>query len=120
MGVDWRDKTLTRVNASQEEVQKRKKKNRPGQVLFEVELPFLTLLRAAADARGMSSTGYARRAIAAFISKDLDIPFPEITKHFSSPFKAGEMLRRTNEKGVREKIGKTFDDGEGYGSWEVK
>ena len=116
----WQDRVKATNYADQTEKQKRKRKNRPGQVLIECELPFLTMLRAAATSRGMSSVGYARRAIAAFISHDLGIEFTEVTRNFPAPFRHGEALDPNNPNGVHMKRGLTVDDGQGYGDWKVK
>lgn len=116
----WQERVKSTLNESQAATQKRKKKSRAAMIPLDCDVPFLVMLRQAAESRGMSSSGYARRAVAAFISKDLGIPFPEITKYVSAPYRAGEMLKPDNENGVHMKPGKTFDNGEGFGEWEVK
>lgn len=72
---------------------------------------FITLLRKAALHRGMNSAAYARRAMAAFIAKDLEIPFEDVCNTCPTP-------------GPQKRSGVGFvwprDDGTGYGNWEVK
>lgn len=116
----WQDRTKGRVNSSQGEAMRRNKKKRPGQVLLEVDLPFIMLLRQAADSRGMTSAAYCRRAVAAFVAKDLSMPYPEVTQHFATPMRVGEMLHPDNKDGIHLKKGKTVDDGTGFGTWSVQ
>lgn len=72
---------------------------------------FIILLRKAAATRGMNVAAYARRAIAAFVAVDLDMPFEEVCNTCPTP-------------GPQKRAGVGFvwprDDGEGYGNWEVK
>lgn len=116
----WEERTKTRVNEAQAATQKRKGRRRAANILLEFDLPFLTLLRQAAETRGMSSAGYARRAVAAFIAKDLGMDFPEVTQHFSAPHRPGEVLSPTGKRTVHMKPGGTSDDGTGHGNWQVR
>lgn len=115
----WQDRTKSRVNASQSEALRRKKKKRPAQTLLETDLPFVTMMRQAADSRGMTSAAYARRAVAAFVAHDLNVPFKEVTQHFAAPMPVGEMIRPDNPDGIHRKEGKTVDNGQGFGDWTV-
>jgi hypothetical protein len=116
---DWADRTRARVNEQQAAKQKKARRTRPANILLEFKIPFLALLRAAADSRGMSSAGYARRAVAAFVAKDLGLPFEEITANFSAPHMRGEVLKRDPGE-FRKAAGATEDDGKGYGDWRVR
>lgn len=66
----------------------------------------LSLLREAARARGMSPTGYARRAIYAMACFDLEIPVKEA--FLRDP-------RVTRETG----LGVVDPDGTGFGPWQI-
>lgn len=72
---------------------------------------FIILLRKAAAIRGMNVAAYARRAIAAFIAVDLEMPFEDVCNTCPTP-------------GPQKRSGVGFvwprDDGQGYGNWEVK
>jgi hypothetical protein len=72
---------------------------------------FIILLRKAAASRGMNNAAYARRAIAAFIAADLQMPFEDVCNTCPTP-------------GQQERARRGFvwprDDGQGYGEWEVK
>lgn len=71
---------------------------------------FIALLRKAALRRGMNNAAYARRAMAAFIAQDLQMPFEEVCNTCPTP-------------GPQKRSGRGFvwprDDGKGYGNWEV-
>lgn len=116
---DWEDRLKQRVNETQAAKQKKARRTRPANILLEFKLPFLTALRAAADSRGMSSAGYARRAVAAFVAKDLDLPFEQLTRNFSAPHMRGEVLKRAPGE-FRKAAGETEDDGKGFGDWVVR
>lgn len=73
---------------------------------------FKVLLDAAAEMRDMSLTGYARRAVAAFIAHDLGIPFEDVAKHAAQPNNYGS----TNRRGP---IKTTHDNGRGHGDWRI-
>lgn len=72
---------------------------------------FTELLRKAARRRGLSGAAYARRAIAAFIAEDLQVPFEDVCQTFPSP---------KPEKFTGFGVIWPRDDGQGYGNWEVK
>lgn len=78
---------------------------------MRVSREFTDLLRKAARRRGMNNAAYARRAIAAFIAEDLQIPFEDVCQGFPSPKAEGSTG-----------VGVIWprDDGQGYGNWEVK
>lgn len=115
---DWEERLRERVERTQAEKQKKARRTRPANILLEFAIPFLTALREAADSRGMSSAGYARRAVAAFVARDLGVPFESLTQHFSAPHRRGEVLKRDPGE-FRKAEGQTTDDGKGFGSWEV-
>lgn len=113
----WEAKTKERVRQSEADRMKTNKAKRDVQLRLEWDLEMQMLLRIAAERRGLPNTAYARRAIAAFIASDLDLPFEEVCGFFSAPFKPGQMFKADDENTRRETRGKTKDDGQGYGSW---
>lgn len=115
----WEARTNERVRQSEADRMRKNKAKRDVQARLEWDLEMQILLRLAAEKRGMPTTAYARRAIAAFVASDLDLPFEEVCGLFAAPFKPGEMLRADVPNSRRETRGKTRDDGKGYGSWAV-
>lgn len=118
---DWRE-TVTRGVMTAE-----RKRRRP-LMAFNVDIGLRLMLGAAAELRGMSASAYARRAICAFIAKDLGLPFASVTKFCPSV----EDPENLTAKGAKAKLTKTGgkiygggkipvtrDDGRGYGSWVV-
>lgn len=81
---------------------------------YQAGLTFFTALRQAANSRGMTTSAYLRRAVAAFAAKDLGVDFEDILKDSPAP----DLTRgRDPETGTWTR---RMDDGTGYGSWEVK
>jgi hypothetical protein len=78
---------------------------------FDVEMK--ALLNEAAQRRGISMAGYARRAIAAFIAHDLGMELSEVTKYCAKPI----HFRPNGGAGRNEKLN---DDGEGHGDWRIR
>lgn len=115
---DWAERLKERVDRTQAEKQRKARRTRAANILLEFQIPFLIALREAAETRGMSSAGYARRAVAAFVARDLDVPFSDLTKNFPAPHLRGEVLKRDPGE-FRKAAGATSDDGEGYGDWIV-
>ena len=95
---------------------------------FNVDIGLRLMLGAAAETRGMSASAYARRAICAFIARDLGLPFEAVTK-FCPAVDEPEDLSAKNAKATLTKTGGkiygggkiplTRDDGLGYGTWVV-
>jgi len=106
----WQQRALERVQARQ----KRSKRHteRVSGVLATFDDPFRVLLDEACMRRGISMQGYARRAIAAFVAHDLDIPLSEVLKHMAVPteYRAAAGFGRSR---------KTGDDGRGFGAWFI-
>jgi len=73
-----------------------------GRVQITVGQRYLLALARAADRRGMSATAYMRRAVAAFIAADTDIPITDLLRDVPHP--SGPAAGK-------------FDDGTGHGSW---
>lgn len=94
--------------------QKRTKRHaeRKSGVLAVYDPPFQTYFDEAAHRRGMSLAGYARRALAAMVAHDLDIPIEEVAKYMPRPteYRAGGGVGRQD---------RTEDDGTGFGPWFI-
>lgn len=112
----WEGRLMDRVNASEAERLVRRGKKRDVQLRTEWDIEMQALLRLAAEKRGITPTGYARRAIAAFVASDLDLPFEEVCGFFAYPMPPGKVM---TDEGVRLKKGRTKDDGQGFGDWRV-
>lgn len=96
------------------ERQKRTKRNteaRISGVLAAYDEPFRLLLEEACRRRGVSRQGYARRAIGAFIAKDLGLDLADVLKHCAVPLGYNNSVKR---RPVR-----TEDDGKGFGPWKI-
>lgn len=107
----WQERALERVKAR--ETGKRKYERQDG-VRVDFDRPFRVHLDEACMRRGMSFSGYARRALAAFIAYDLGVPIEEILKHTAYPLEYHPNVPRWNGKGH-----KTSDTGKGYGAWVI-
>lgn len=106
----WQERALARVHERQKKSRKGRRTN--GITLF-YEQPFRVLLDAAAERRGITMNGYARRAIAAMIAHDLGVPMEVI----------GQSLPGPTPYGVRNPGGRThkgYDDMQGYGDWNIR
>lgn len=84
---------------------------------YQAGLTFFSALRQASRIRGISSSAYLRRAVAAFAAHDLGVSFEDILKDSPSPDWNDNRGEVGNKKQVWVKV---FDDGSGYGTWEVK
>jgi len=106
----WQDRVLERVRARQ---RKQMDSRRKAGLTIRFDMPFRHLLDEAAHRRGMNLSGYCRRAIAAFVARDLGLPFSYVTQNFAKPLPYGQIVPL--ERGT-----KTVDDGEGWGDWVVR
>jgi hypothetical protein len=94
-------------------------KNWPARLTVVCDIEYRVLLREAADRRGMSAAGYARRATTAFIAADLDLPFEVVAALTPQPAPPeGTMTLPVEQRPIRNP-GKWRDDGLGHGSWRV-
>lgn len=112
-------------------VDKAEKKRRRPAMTFNVDIEMRLLLAAAAETRGMTASAYARRAIAAFIARDLGLEFGAVTRfgpavedpeNFAAKRTKATATRRAVNGGKIYSGGKipaTHDDGAGYGTWVV-
>lgn len=107
----WQERAMARVKARQKQ-SKRHTERRDG-VRAVWDLPFRAFLDEAARRRGMSMTGYCRRAIAAFVEYDLGLDTGEAAQHMAVP--AHYRLHRGHGFSI-----KTRDDLKGYGRWVIR
>lgn len=79
---------------------------------FRTSSAFVILLARAARLRGMTSAAYSRRAVAAFMANDLQMPYEDVCA--LSPGVEHVVIRQDGKRVWPR------DDGQGYGQWEVK
>jgi hypothetical protein len=101
---DWKRRAI--LHAPKDEKKK---------IVFHVYGGFYSLFAKAAKRRDMSLSAYARRALAAFISKDLEIPFEDLCTNF--PAVVYDQYVSKYDKGM---VVIQRDDGQGYGPWQIK
>lgn len=114
----WESRVKERAAAEAQRRRSRKTGRRKRAASFAVDIDpeFIILAGHAARKRGMPKTAYYRRAIAAFIAYDLDVPFEDVVAFCPAVAPHGHPLRK--ESGLRGG-GRSKDDGEGFGSWKV-
>lgn len=95
-------------------------RNWPARITVVSDVEFRRLLRAAADRRGISASGYVRRAVSAFVAADLGLPWEQVCAHVPKPSPPeGTMRALPREQHPLYNPGRWVDDGAGYGSWSV-
>ena len=106
----WQERAIAAVKRRQQET-RRHNERKNGLYLF-FDDPLRVLLDEAAFRRNISLTGYARRALVAFLAHDLGLPIEEVAKHTAVPAgygaTGGGRLKRTE------------DDGRGKGPWQIE
>jgi hypothetical protein len=105
----WRERAIAAVRARQHE--KRRHNERKNGLYLFFDDPLRVYLDEACHRRNISLTGYARRALVAFLAHDLDVPLEEIAQHTAVPAgygaTGGGRLKRTT------------DNGKGMGLWRI-
>jgi hypothetical protein len=91
----------------------KRKTERSNGTFLPFDDPFRALLDEAAKRRGLSMVGYARRAVAAMIAHDLDLPFTEVIQHAPQPAEYGKS---GGASGISKR---SNDNGLGFGSWKI-
>lgn len=108
---DWRERVMAAVAESQAKrsgvIQRGR---RTGQLILQFDREFNTALNLAAEARGITLAGYARRALARQIANDLDMDWTLLLSMCPAPLPYGS----TSRPGTKHR---TVDNGEGYGDW---
>lgn len=106
----WQERALGRVSERQKGSQ-RSTERKHGMYLF-IDDRFKALLDEAAMRRDISMTGYARRAVAAMIARDLGLDFEEVVMHSAQP----TNYKQTNVRGPK---AKSYDNGKNHGPWAI-
>lgn len=105
----WQERAIAAVKRRQHKT-KRHNERKNGLYLF-FDDPLRVLLDEACYRRNISLTGYARRAMVAFIAHDLGMPIEEVARHSAVPAEygatGGGRLKRTE------------DNGRGKGFWKI-
>jgi hypothetical protein len=124
--ADWRSKAFAAV-------EKAEKKRVPqttawgAQYHIRMTRPFRAFMKAAAETRGISMSGYARRALAKQIAADLGMPLVELLALTPYPPAFGKRLPDEAHQGIEKRArrdGRVMhvtvclpDDGTGFGDW---
>jgi hypothetical protein len=120
----WQSRLAARVNEDQRGKADRRgagMRNWPARLTVVCDVQFRVLLRQAANARGISASGYARRAVAAFVAADLGLELPEVCAHLPKPSPAeGNMRGLPREQQPLFNPGAWIDDARGFGTWQVR
>lgn len=120
----WDDRLLSLVNGAEREKADRRgagMRNWPARIMVVSDIGFRRLLRQAADARGMSASGYMRRATCAFIASDLGVPFEQVCALTPRPATPDGPIHAGQAPSERplNNPGRQVDDGSGFGVWHV-
>lgn len=99
----WEARVLERMNR-----RRASESNTNHQYGIPMHWMFRIYLRRAAQERGISMSGYVRRALAVFIARDLGMSYEELCALNRKPLAFGDVGRR----GLAQQ-----DDGEGFGDW---
>lgn len=105
----WQERAIARVRERQHE--KRQRNGRKNGLYLFFDDPLRVLLDEACLRRDISLTGYARRAMIAFIAHDLGMDIAEVAKHAAIPAEYGG---NGGNRGVR-----THDHAKGMGLWRI-
>lgn len=107
-----RERTLEAVRISTQGSVLARSSGADPRTTFHYRVPFAILLREAAKARGISISGYVRRAVAAFIAYDTGKDVRDILVHAPGPTAYGRIASNLHQK--------TFDDSTGFGLWRIE
>lgn len=83
-------------------------------IVFHVFGQFDSYLSRAANRRGMSKSAYARRALAAFMAHDLQMPFEDLCVMFPAV-----VYQQGVNKYIDGMVVHQRDDGQDYGQWKI-
>lgn len=112
VGLDQREHPSVRAGGGKE-VPYKELRQRRNRVDLTITPGFKANLTRAAKSRGISVTGYIRRAVTAFIMHDLDLDFRTANAGNNKPWDFNERTRKRNWIHVE-------DDGQDYGEWKVE
>lgn len=111
----WRERLMEALTVRQTAATGRRRPphRRPGRVDLYIGIRFLSLLHEAARQRDISVAAYGRRAVAAFVAKDLGLDWTELLAECAEPLPYGQIAP------TRFSNGRTVDDGTGHGDWKI-
>lgn len=113
----WEERVIEGINAQEREKKRKRGRTWDVSILIWFDMPYRKVLKMAADSRGMSISGYVRRATAAFISHDLGLPYKDIVRHTPYPAPHTGAMTRTDGTSPRDMKGRQMDNGTGFGDW---
>lgn len=126
MAKRWSDLAMRGVEADNRRAAHHRDATRSSSLGIHLTHHMHDLLRQAAKERGMSKASYVRRALAAFVAHDTGEDFRKILQE-CPPVAPWDQRNRAGLSVMRARRGqpvddwyKPHDDGEGYGTWEVK
>lgn len=105
----WEERAIARVKARQKETRRANERTNGMYLFFDDEMR--VMLDEACRRRDISLTGYARRAMIAFIAHDLDLPLAEVAQYGAEPVGYGKTGGGRTTR--------TRDDGLGRGLWRI-
>lgn len=105
----WRERAIARVKERQHTTRRANERKNGMYLFFDDELR--VLLDEACRRRDISLTGYARRAMIAFIAHDLGMKYEDVARHAAEPVGYGKS---GGGRPVR-----THDHGKGMGAWVI-
>lgn len=106
---NWRQDAIARVKARQQKTRRANERKNGLYLFFDDGLR--VLLDEACRRRDISLTGYARRAMIAFIAHDLGLEYEEVARHAAEPVGYGKSGGGRPER--------THDHGKGMGAWKI-
>lgn len=114
----WEDRVKTKIHEQTAAQKAKQRRYWDSSLVIWFQLPWRTLVRQAADRRGMSVSGYIRRATSAYIARDLGLSMEEVVEHTPHPAPRGSVMRETGDKHPLAR-GRLKDDGTGFGDWPL-
>lgn len=107
----WQQRAVHGVGVTSGERERKKKVLTVG---ANVPWQFKALISMAAKRRGISISGYVRRALAAFVASDLEMSYEDVLREFPYPAPSGASGAQWVHNDLTPQ---DFDNGEGYGDW---
>jgi hypothetical protein len=104
----WQERAIRGISTN-------KRKSKQASLHMDVPYQFKPLLAMAARRRGISQSGYMRRAVAAFVAQDLQMPYEDVLDGMQTPHPNNATRAGWAEL---EFIPGEQDNGEGYGDWK--
>jgi len=120
----WKQRMVDKVGKSEARRTRQRRRDKEYQFHVQATRPLLQAVRAAAKLRGISASGYIRRAVTKQTAKDLGVSWESLLKE--TPYPAAYGKKMAPPEKVRYSVeGSTDisdrlaspDDGTGYGDW---